>query len=47
MDENDQREEGYPRAYRAAEVFEAHGDKARVGALIDEARREPELPYPR
>jgi serine/threonine-protein kinase len=33
--------------YRAAEVFEAHGDKARVGALIDEARREPELPYPR
>ena len=33
--------------YRAAGVFEDHGDTARVAALLDEARREPELPYPR
>ena len=33
--------------YRAAAVFEAHGDAARSAALLEEARREPELPYPR
>jgi serine/threonine-protein kinase len=29
---------------RAAAVFEAHGDTARAAALLDEARREPEVP---
>jgi serine/threonine-protein kinase len=33
--------------YRAAEFFEEHGDKARAADLVEEARREPELPYPR
>jgi len=33
--------------HSAAEVFQDHGDTARVAALLDEARREPELPYPR
>ena len=32
---------------RAAEVFEAHGDSARVAALVDEARRQPVPPDPR
>jgi serine/threonine-protein kinase len=29
---------------RAAKVFQAHGDTERVAALLDEARREPEMP---
>jgi serine/threonine-protein kinase len=33
--------------YRAAEVFDDRGDAARGAALLDEAHREPELPYPR
>lgn len=33
--------------HRAAVIFEAHGDTVRVAALLDEARREPEPPYPR
>jgi len=30
--------------YAAAEVFQAHGDGARVAALLEEARRDPGLP---
>ena len=32
---------------RAASVFEAHGDAARVADLLEEARREPEPSHPR